>query len=86
MNQALLAKIAWRVDVKDKGLWAQIYDAKYLKGNSSLDDYVSYRQDCSSTWRGVLHGAELLRKCMVWRIVTGVVLSFGRIIGSIMLL
>ncbi|KAI5337458.1 hypothetical protein L3X38_016729 [Prunus dulcis] len=78
MNQALLAKIGWRLHIKDEGLWAKIYEAKYLKGHSILDDSVIFRQDCSSTWRGVLHGAALLRNGMLWRIGDGGTVKFGR--------
>ncbi|CAL2229042.1 unnamed protein product [Prunus armeniaca] len=38
MNQALLAKIGWRLHSKDNGLWAKIYEAKYLKGASICDN------------------------------------------------
>ncbi|CAL8168851.1 unnamed protein product [Prunus armeniaca] len=78
MNQALLAKIGWRLHIKDEGLWAKIYKAKYLKGHSILDDSVIFRQDCSSTWRGVLHGAALLRKGMLWRIGDGGTVKFWK--------
>ncbi|CAL8105061.1 unnamed protein product [Prunus armeniaca] len=78
MNQALLAKIGWRLHIKDEGLWAEIYKAKYLKGHSILDDSVIFRQDCSSTWRGVLHGAALLRKGMLWGIGDGGTVEFWK--------
>ncbi|XP_021827477.1 uncharacterized protein LOC110768097 [Prunus avium] len=68
MNQALLAKIGWRIQNKDGKLWARIYKAKYLKVTSILDPSLIPKQVCSSTWRGILHGVELLSKGMVWRI------------------
>ena len=37
MNQALLAKLGWRIHAKNSGLWSQIYQAKYLKVYSILD-------------------------------------------------
>ncbi|CAL2248919.1 unnamed protein product [Prunus armeniaca] len=68
MNRALSAKIGWRMHTRDQGLWAQIYEKKYLKGCSFLDTPGVSKQDCSATWRSVLYGVELLRKGMVWRV------------------
>ncbi|CAL9017352.1 unnamed protein product, partial [Prunus brigantina] len=34
MKKALLAKSGWRLLKKDEGLWAQIFEKKYLKGHS----------------------------------------------------
>ncbi|KAI5339865.1 hypothetical protein L3X38_019138 [Prunus dulcis] len=76
MNQALLAKIGWRIQNKDGGLWARIYEAKYLKGTSILDPSLLPKQVCSSTWKGILHGLELLSKGMLWRIGKGDVVKF----------
>ncbi|KAI5314876.1 hypothetical protein L3X38_044052 [Prunus dulcis] len=44
MNQALLAKIGWRLHSRDNGLWAKIYEAKYLKGTSIFDNSLGARQ------------------------------------------
>ncbi|VVA32958.1 Hypothetical predicted protein, partial [Prunus dulcis] len=71
MNRALLAKIGWRMHTRDQGLWAQIYEKKYLKDYSILDTPGVSKQDCSATWRSVLYGVELLRKGMVWRVGNG---------------
>ncbi|CAL2231440.1 unnamed protein product [Prunus armeniaca] len=76
MNQALLAKTGWRIQNKDEGLWARIYEAKYLKGTSILDPSLLPKQVCSSTWRGILHGLELLSKGMLWRIGKGDTVKF----------
>lgn len=50
---------------------AQIYEAKYLRGQSILDPSLHSRHDCSSTWKSVLYGTELLTKGMSWRIGKG---------------
>ncbi|KAI5324585.1 hypothetical protein L3X38_033658 [Prunus dulcis] len=71
MNQALLAKIGWRLHSKDNGLWAKIYEAKYLKGTSIFDSSLGARQVCSTTWRSIIHGFQLLVQGMCWRIGRG---------------
>ncbi|BFG41860.1 hypothetical protein CerSpe_281350 [Prunus speciosa] len=71
MNQALLSKIGWRVQNKDNGLWAKIFEAKYLKGASILDSPNSTKKTSSHTWKGIVHGVELLLKGMRWRIGSG---------------
>lgn len=76
MNHALLAKIGWRLQSKDNGLWSKIYEAKYLRGTSIQDPYLSKKQNCSSTWEGVLHGVDIPPKGMVWRIGNGETVKF----------
>lgn len=71
MNQALLAKVGWRLLQKDTSLWAKIFEAKYLKGHSILDLKMTSRQGSSSTWKGILFGAELLNKGLIWRLGKG---------------
>ncbi|CAL2279833.1 unnamed protein product [Prunus armeniaca] len=71
MNQALLAKIGWRLHSKDNGLWAKIYEAKYLKGASIFDNSLGARQVCTTTWRSIMHGIQLLMQGMRWRIGRG---------------
>ncbi|CAL8991787.1 unnamed protein product [Prunus brigantina] len=78
MNRALLAKIGWRMHTRDQGLWAQIYEKKYLKGCSILDTHGVSKQDCSATWRSVLYGVELLKKGMVWRVGNGEHVKFWK--------
>lgn len=61
---------------KDKGLWVKIFEDKCLKRQSIVDVDLKTRQDCSSTWRGVLYGSELLAKGLIWRIGKGNVVKF----------
>ncbi|KAI5339613.1 hypothetical protein L3X38_018885 [Prunus dulcis] len=76
MNQALLAKIGWRLHSRDNGLWAKIYEAKYLKGTSIFDNSLGARQVCSTTWRSILHGIQLLKQGMCWRVGRGDSVNF----------
>ncbi|KAI5350878.1 hypothetical protein L3X38_003769 [Prunus dulcis] len=71
MNQAMLAKIGWRLRSKDKGLWAKIYETNYMQGSTILDTSLKSKQGCSSTWRSILHGTALLSQGLAWRIGKG---------------
>lgn len=71
MNKTMLAKVGWRLHFNDHGLWAKMFEAKYLKGQTTLDDSLRTRQVCSSTWKNFLHGTELLVKGMRWRVGKG---------------
>ncbi|KAK3230980.1 hypothetical protein Dsin_002861 [Dipteronia sinensis] len=70
MNQALLAKAGWRLYQKENSLWANIIRNKYLK-NEQIAPNTSKTNNCSSTWRGFLFGAELLLKGVSWRAGNG---------------
>jgi hypothetical protein len=65
-NQALLARQAWRLLMKPNSLCARVLKAKYYP-NGALHDTV-FTANASSTWQGVQHGLELLKKVLVWRI------------------
>ncbi|CAL2276664.1 unnamed protein product [Prunus armeniaca] len=78
MNQALLSNIGWRVQNKDNGLWAKIFEAKYLKGASILASPNFTKKASSHTWKGVVHGVELLLKGMRWRIGSGDQVKFWK--------
>lgn len=66
MNQALLAKSAWKMSKDAQGLWAKIYEGKYLKGR----DLLSYKvvATSSATWKGICQRAELVRKGVCQRV------------------
>ncbi|CAL9019363.1 unnamed protein product [Prunus brigantina] len=70
-NQALLAKIGWRIHNNDQGLWVKMFNDKHLKGQSILNPSLPCRKDGSSTWKGIMYGAQLLRQGMSWRLGRG---------------
>ncbi|XP_004306074.1 PREDICTED: putative ribonuclease H protein At1g65750-like [Fragaria vesca subsp. vesca] len=76
MNQAMLAKISWRMFQCDKGLWASMFAEKYLKNCCLFDDNYEVAVDCSSTWRGIIFGAKLLRSNLKWRLGDGKSIKF----------
>lgn len=61
MNQALLAKLGWRIHGKAQWLWTKIFEAKYLKGKSILDPFLESRKNGSPTWKDILYGVNLLK-------------------------
>ena len=68
-NQDLLAKQAWRILTVPNSLWARVLKARYFKNSEFL------RAGCpggvSFSWRSILHGRDLLKSGLIWRIVSG---------------
>ncbi|KAK0606978.1 hypothetical protein LWI29_007229 [Acer saccharum] len=71
MNQALLAKVGWRLMQNNTSLWGRLLKDKYLKGGNMFDYGNLKSNNCSSTWRGILFGAKLLLDGMKWRVGNG---------------
>jgi hypothetical protein len=68
-NQALLARQAWRLIKFPDSLCAQLLKSRYYPSGDLLD--TAFIQNQSQTWQGVLHGLELLKEGIVWRIGDG---------------
>jgi hypothetical protein len=68
-NQALLAKQPWCMVTKLDSLCARVLKARYFgEGefwNASCPKRLSY------TWKSILHGRELLKEGVVWRVGNG---------------
>ena len=71
MNQALLAKVGWRLLQNENGLWCKLLSSKYLNTSSLIDIIYSKGGVCSSTWRGIRFGVKLLAKGLLWRVGRG---------------
>ena len=59
-NQALLAKLVWHLLKDPRSLLACVVLKKYCHGKHFLE--VESPQTCSHSWRGILHGRDLLTK------------------------
>lgn len=68
-NDALLAKITWRILSNPESLLAQTLLGKYCLHDLLM--MVNASSSCSHGWRGVLVGREVLRKGMSWIVGIG---------------
>ena len=68
-NQALLARQAWRLVDRPDALCARVLKAKYFPNGNLMD--TTFPCDQSQTWKAIVHGLELLKKGVLWRIGSG---------------
>ena len=68
-NQALLAKQAWRLLVFPDSFCAKVMKAKYYPHGHLID--IVFPQPTSLTWQGIMHGLELSKRGIIWRVVDG---------------
>jgi hypothetical protein len=69
-NQALLAKQAWRLLTNPGSLCARVLRARYFKNGGILT--ATCPSNASYTWRSIVHGRDLLKEGIIWRIGDGV--------------
>jgi hypothetical protein len=68
-NQALLARLAWRLIQNPTSLCARVLKARYFPHGNNLD--IVFSADPSPVWKGVEHGLELLKHGIISRIGDG---------------
>jgi ribonuclease HI len=68
-NQALLARQAWRLIDRPESLCARVLKAKYFPNGNLFDTAFPVNQ--SATWKAIVHGLELLKKGICWRVGSG---------------
>ena len=68
-NLALLARQAWRLLVNPESLCARVLKTRYYP-NGRLEDTV-FSTNASQTWQSIVHGLELLKQGLIWRIGNG---------------
>ncbi|KAK4285072.1 hypothetical protein QN277_001816 [Acacia crassicarpa] len=69
MNDALLAKTAWRLLQRPSDLWARVIKSVYFPEDEFLDAEIGYK--ASWCWASILHGRDVLRKDLRWDIGDG---------------
>lgn len=68
-NQVLLAKPVWRLVMNPESLCARVLGARYYK---EMDIMVATcLNGFSYTWRSIMHGRDLLKLGLIWRIGDG---------------
>lgn len=68
-NQALLARQAWRLIEYPTSLCARVLKARYYPDGDLLD--TAFPTNQSPTWRSIVHGLDLLKKGVIWRVGSG---------------
>lgn len=68
-NQAMLARQAWRLIEYPESLCARLLKAKYYPRGSLVD--TAFCTNPSQTWQAIMHGLELLKKGIIWRVGCG---------------
>jgi len=69
VNQALLARQAWRLVFYPESLCARVLKAKYFPRGNLLDTVTA--GDASPSWRGIEHGLALLKHGVLYRVGDG---------------
>ncbi|CAL1377377.1 unnamed protein product [Linum trigynum] len=68
-NQALLAKIGWRILNEPQSLLAQVYKGKYFPEGSFLS--TTARSRPSWGWQSIIYGRQLLEMGLRWQVGNG---------------
>uniref|UniRef100_A0A453MYJ1 Reverse transcriptase zinc-binding domain-containing protein n=1 Tax=Aegilops tauschii subsp. strangulata TaxID=200361 RepID=A0A453MYJ1_AEGTS len=68
-NQALLAKQAWHLIDTPDSLCARLMKARYYPSGQLL--HTAFSGNGSSVWKGILHGLDLLKRGVIWRVGNG---------------
>ena len=74
-NQALLAKQAWRLIEYPESLCAKLMKAKYFPNGDLLDTAFPSQ---SPTWKAIMHGLDLLKIGVIWRVADGTKIKIWR--------
>ncbi|KAL0799496.1 hypothetical protein Bca101_054671 [Brassica carinata] len=68
-NDALLAKVGWRLITEPHSLLAQVFLGKYVRNGSFLD--CPTPNSASHGWKSILAGRAILRKGLSWAVGNG---------------
>ncbi|KAM0903185.1 hypothetical protein ACQ4PT_018813 [Festuca glaucescens] len=68
-NRAMLGKQGWRLMTRPDSLCARLLKGKYYPNADFLS--ATNKKQCSATWRAILHGREVLKKGIIWRVGPG---------------
>ncbi|GLT67726.1 hypothetical protein SLA2020_400130 [Shorea laevis] len=69
MNEALLAKLGWKVLTEPNALWVQVVKAKYFPNCDFLN--VELKPSASKTWKSIIGSRELVQSGMGFVVSNG---------------
>ena len=75
-NQAMLARQAWRLIQFPDSLCAKLLKAKYYPRGCLVD--TAFCAKASTTWQAIMHGLELLKRGVIWRVGNGTQIRIWR--------
>ena len=68
-NEAMLAKLAWRLLHDDNSLFYRVFKARFFPKSSILEAKDS--SSASYAWKSILKGREVITKGTLWRVGVG---------------
>ena len=68
-NEAMLAKLAWRLLHDDNSLFFRVFKARFFPSGTILDAKDS--ASASYAWRSILKGRDVIQKGALWRVGDG---------------
>lgn len=74
LNQAMLAKLGWKMMSDPETLWVRVFKNKYLKNSSFLD--VAVKPNASYVWKSIASTRDIIREGSAWRIGDGANVQF----------
>lgn len=76
LNSALLAKLRWKVAVRDESHWCRILRAKYMKGKSFFE--IGKAKRASLGWQGILSTRHILLRRACFKVGNGLKVNIWR--------
>lgn len=61
MNNALLARLGWKLINEQESLWSRVLLSKYGGGREGLN-VLAPKQGASHTWRGIINSSNVIRE------------------------
>jgi len=74
-NQAMLGKQGWRLMMRPDSLCARVLQGKYYHSSNFLA--ATKKRRSSATWKSIMHGREVLKKGLIYRIGPGEIDAWG---------
>ena len=68
-NDAMLAKLAWRLLNDDKSLFYRVFKARFFPNGTLLDAKES--TSASYAWKSILKGRDVISRGALWRVGDG---------------